>query len=234
MTKNQQILAKMGGSSLALLLSLSLGQQASANTLVSNLPGTTTSGFEPSVKPDQWVGSSFKTGSASYGYTLDSVTLLFQQMNLNTNLFVRLYSDNSGSISSLITSFTNPGSITTNAANNTFTLTTPQTLAANTTYWLVAGISSGSGEYRWRSTTSPDQTGFTGWSIGDNSLYTSDQGGIWNSFTPFKAFQFSVNGTENSPPTPPTNIPEPGSAVALLGLGGLGLASRMKKLSTRA
>ncbi|MFM7353753.1 MAG: PEP-CTERM sorting domain-containing protein [Microcystis aeruginosa] len=29
-------------------------------------------------------------------------------------------------------------------------------------------------------------------------------------------------------------MPEPGSVVALLGLGGLGLATRLKKLSTRA
>jgi hypothetical protein len=36
MSKNQQILAKIGGS-LALLLSLGLGQQASAVTLVENL-----------------------------------------------------------------------------------------------------------------------------------------------------------------------------------------------------
>ncbi|CAO5061502.1 PEP-CTERM protein-sorting domain-containing protein [Microcystis aeruginosa] len=234
MTKNQQILAKMGGGSLALLLSLGLGQQASATTLVSNLPDTTTSEYEPPVTFAQWVRSSFTTGSASYGYTLNSVTLRFRELTPDVNLFVRLYRDNAGALGSQMTSFTNPGSFTTALDNNNFTAT-PQTLDANTTYWLVAGISStGSGEYRWASTTSPDQTGFTGWSIGGNSFGTTNQGTSWSSFINFQAFQFSVNGTENPPPTPPTNIPEPGSAVALLGLGGLGLASRMKKLSTRA
>ncbi len=234
MTKNQQLLAKMGGGSLALLLSLSLGQQASATTLVSNLPQTSTMGYP--VKFDQWLRSSFTTGSGSYGYTINSVTLRLAEMTANTNLFVRLYNDSPGGLGSQITSFTNP-SFTSNTTNDyIFTLTNPQTLASNTNYWLVAGISDGIGEYLWSFTTSPDQTGLPGWSIGDNPFNSTNQGGIWsNNFsTAFKAFQFSVNGTENTSPPPPTNIPEPGSVVALLGLGGLGLASRLKKLSTRA
>ncbi|GCL54842.1 hypothetical protein NIES3806_21850 [Microcystis aeruginosa NIES-3806] len=236
MTKNQQLLAKMGGGSLALLLSLSLGQQASATTLVSNLPPTTATAQGSPVQSNQWLRSSFTTGSGSYGYTINSVTLRLAEMAANANLFVRLYSDNSGGLGSQIASFTNP-SFTPNTTNNyTFTPTTPQTLAANTAYWLVAGISDGSGQYLWAFTKSPDQTGVTGWSIGDIPFYSGNQGLSWNSNFPdsFNAFQFSVNGTVNTPPTPPTNIPEPGSAVALLGLGGLGLASRMKKLSTRA
>jgi hypothetical protein len=234
MTKNQQLLAKMGGGSLALLLSLSLGQQASATTLVSNLPSTSPMGYP--VKFDEWLSSSFTTGSGSYGYTINSVTLRLAEMTANPNLFVRLYNDSPGGLGSQITSFTNP-SFTPNITNDyIFTLTTPQTLASNTDYWLVAGISEGSGEYLWAFTTLPDQTGSPGWLIGDNPFKSTNQGGAWNnSFaTTFSAFQFSVNGTENTSPPPPTNIPEPGSVVALLGLGGLGLASRLKKLSTRA
>jgi hypothetical protein len=234
MTKNQQLLANMGGGSLALLLSLSLGQQASATTLVSNLSPTPSMGYP--VKFDEWLRSSFTTGSGSYGYTINSVTLRLAEMTANPNLFVRLYNDSSGGLGSQITSFTNP-SFTPNITNDyIFTLTNPQTLASNTAYWLVAGISDGIGEYRWAFTTSTGETGSPGWLIGDNPFNSTNQGGTWNnSFaTPFSAFQFSVNGTENTSPPPPTNIPEPGSVVALLGLGGLGLASRLKKLSTRA
>jgi hypothetical protein len=234
MTKNQQLLAKMGGGSLALLLSLSLGQQASATTLVSNLPSTSPMGYP--VKFDEWLRSSFTTGSGSYGYTINSVTLRLAEMDANPNLFVRLYKDSPGGLGGQITSFTNP-SFTPNITNDyIFTLTTPQILASNTKYWLVAGISEGSGKYLWAFTTLPDQTGSPGWLIGDNPFKSTNQGGTWNnSFaTTFSAFQFSVNGTENTSPPPPTNIPEPGSVVALLGLGGLGLASRLKKLSTRA
>ena len=236
MTKNQQLLAKMGGGSLALLLSLSLGQQASATTLVSNLPPTTLETNGGAVKFDQWVSSSFTTGSGIYGYTLDSVTLRFREDTADNNLSVSLYTDNFGGIGGLITSFTKPSFVTNTIDNYPFTLTTPQTLASGTTYWLVAGISSNlvGGEYSWRITDSAAQTGLSGWSIGDSSLFSSNQGLTWNSFPGSVVFQFSVDGTVNTSPPPPTNIPEPGSIVALLGLAGLGLASRLKKLSTRA
>ena len=229
MTKNQQLLAKMGGGSLALLLSLSLGQQASAATLVENLSQPTNLGFQ--VKNNQWVGSSFQTGNASYGYTLNSVTLRIGQSTLGS-LFVKLYSNVVGNPGTEITSFNVPSIGGTN--NYDFTLTNSQLLTANTTYWLVAGILSGSGEYVWAKTNSTAETGLPGWSIGDLAFFSTDGGNIWNSFVSPEPFQFSVNGTVNTPPPPPTNIPEPGSVVALLGLGGLGLASRLKKLSTRA
>ncbi|WP_108938021.1 choice-of-anchor R domain-containing protein [Microcystis sp. 0824] len=242
MTKNQQILAKMGGGSLAILLSLGLGQQASATTLVSNLPNTTTTNSGYRVKNDNWLGSSFKTGNGSYGYTLNSVTLWFA-LEPGTSvdpglLSLKLYDNASGQPGTEISGVSfnvptiNPGS----SAQYTFTLTNSQQLASNTNYWLVARSSVTTDTYLWGNTNSPAETGAAGWSIGDTSMFSANQGTSWNSswINPTGPFQFSVNGTENTPPTPPTNIPEPGSAVALLGLGGLGLASRMKKLSNRA
>ncbi|MDB9414184.1 choice-of-anchor R domain-containing protein [Microcystis aeruginosa] len=226
MTKNQQILAKMGGSSLALLLSLSLGQQASAATLVENLSQPPDMGFQ--VKNNQWLSSSFQTGNASYDYTLNSVTLRFGQFTPGS-LFVKLYSNLAGNPGSEITSFNVPSIGGTNTYD--FTLTNPYLLTANTTYWLVAGISSGSGEYFWGKTNSTAEIGLPGWSIGNLAFFSDGVNNVWNAFPALEPFQFSVNGTENPPHT---NIPEPGSVIALLGLGGLGLASRLKKLSTRA
>lgn len=201
MTKNQQLLAKMGGGSLALLLSLSLGQQASATTLVSNLPPTTTSLPDGgTVSSNTWGGSSFTTGSGSYGYTLNSVTLQFRQDTADANLFVRLYENNAGLLGNLITSFTNPDSISTtfpNGANTTFTLTTPQTLCANTSYWLVAGIDAPvgtGGQYSWRGTNSFDQAGEPGWLIDNSSLFSGNQGLSWTTSTIANAFQFKVTG----------------------------------------
>ena len=224
MTKNQQILAKIGGGSLALLLSLGLGQQASAVTLVENL-SQVNNGLGVAQLAN-WEGASFTTGSGSYN--LNSATLLFQENTADPNLFLRLYSNSSGTPGTQLTSFTNPASITTTLANNTFTLATPQALAANTTYWLVSGISidTGTGSYNWGATTSTAQTGLPGWTIGDNFVASFDQGGSWSSYPTSGLFQFSLEGTENAPPT---SVPEPGSVVALLGLGGLGLASSLKK-----
>lgn len=222
MTKNQQILAKIGGGSLALLLSLGLGQQASAVTLVENLSqGNNGVGV---AQLANWQGASFTTGSGSYN--LNSATLLFQQLVASPNLFLRLYSNSSGTPGTLITSFTNPASITTSLANNTFTLATPYTLAANTTYWLVSGVSDNVGNYQWGYTTSYAQTGLPGWTIGDGYVDSNNQGGGWTSFPTDGPYQFSLEGTTS---TPPTSVPEPGSVVALLGLGGLGLASSLKK-----
>lgn len=241
MTKNQQILAKMGGGSLALLLSLSLGQQASAATLVSNLPPTTPSPTEGrDVNNNQWLSSSFTTGSGAYGYTLNSVTLLFA-LKPGTpvdpaSLLLRLYNNAHGDPGSAISggNFNVPTITSTNQYN--FTLTNSQQLDANTTYWLVAGVNppGNTGTYLWGYTSSATETGLSGWSIGNTAVYSVNQGTTWSSLTGGGTLQFSVNGTVNTPPPPPTNIPEPGSVVALLGLGGLGLASRLKKLSTRA
>jgi hypothetical protein len=165
--------------------------------LIDNLPPTTTSlPGATAVKLNQWVRSSFTTGSHSYGYTLNSVTLRFAQITSATppdQLIVEIYKDNAGALGDLITSFTNPGSISF-ISNYIFTLTTPQTLAANTTFWLVARVSSGSEEYSWLRTDSTAQTGVAGWSIGDTSLFSDDQGFSWNIINEFNAFQFKVTG----------------------------------------
>jgi len=200
---------------------LGLGQQAYAVTLVENLSQGTnsTSGIELGI----WQGSSFTTGSGSYN--LNSATLLFQENTADPNLFLRLYSNSSGTPGTQLTSFTNPASITTSLTNNTFTLATPQALAANTTYWLVSGTTGG-GWYDWGYTTSFNQTGLPSWAIGDGYVASNNQGGSWDSFPTDGPYQFSLEGTIS---TPPTSVPEPGSVVALLGLGGLGLASSLKK-----
>ena len=168
-------------------------------TLVDNLPPiTTTLSSGGAVQTDSWLRSSFTTGGGS-GYTLNSVTLQFRQNTPNANLFVRLYEDNAGLLDNLITSFTNPDSISTavpDGAATVFTLTTPQTLAANTTYWLVAGINAPvgtDGVYSWRATNSVNQTGEPNWSIG-SALFSGNQGGTWNTFSGVNAFQFNVNG----------------------------------------
>lgn len=168
--------------------------------LVSNLPPITTSVAGGQISFNAWGSSSFTTGINPFVIT--SVTLRFAQITAATppnNLFVRLYNDNSGNPGSEITSFTftNPGSITTTTANNIFTLTTPQTLAANTTFWLVVG--SGSGQYVWALTDSVNETKEPGWLIGNNSArFSPNGGGSWTSYAN-DSFQFSVNGQSYSP-----------------------------------
>jgi len=160
--------------------------------LVSNRPPITpaSAGFE--VKNDQWVSSSFQTGNASNVHVISSVTLRFGQFT-SGSLFVKLYSG-SGSPNTEIMNFNVPSIGGTN--NYEFTLTSPQLLTANTTYWLVAGVSIGSGRYFWAKTDSTVETGLTGWLIGDQAIFSNDQGAsnIWGVFSGSGPFQFSING----------------------------------------
>ncbi|MCA2644009.1 MAG: PEP-CTERM sorting domain-containing protein [Microcystis aeruginosa Ma_QC_Ch_20071001_S25] len=64
----------------------------------------------------------------------------------------------------------------------------------------------------------------SGWTIGDGYVFSGNQGGTWSVFPTDGPYQFSINGTEQT-----QSVPEPSSVVALLGLGGLGLASSLKK-----
>ena len=162
--------------------------------LVDNLPPITTASQGQLIQFNQWLRIGFTTGNNSNGYIINSVILRLAELTANPNLVVRLHNESFGGLGSQITSFTNP-SFTPNITNNyTFTLTNPRTLAANTTYWLVVGILSGSGQYIWAFSTSGNQSGLLGWSIRDDALYSSNQGGSWQFFAGSVVFQFKVTG----------------------------------------
>jgi hypothetical protein len=162
--------------------------------LVDNLPPITTTSQGYFINFNQWLRIAFTTGNNSNGYIINSVILRLSELTANPNLVVRLYNDSSGTIGGQIAQFVNPVFIPNTTRNYVFTLTNPQILAANTTYWLVVGILSGSGQYMWAFTTSGNQSGSLGWSIRDDSLYTSNQGGSWQFFPGTVVFQFKVTG----------------------------------------
>jgi len=171
--------------------------------LVDNRPPITpaSAGFE--VKNNQWLSSSFQTGNASNVYILSSATLRFGRFT-SGSLFLKLYSDGNGSPNTEIMNFNVPSIGSTN--NYEFTLTSPQLLTANTTYWLVAGVSNDSGRYFWAKTDSTVETGVTGWSIGNQAIFSNDQGAlnIWGVLSGSGPFQFSING--QSYPLYPSNV----------------------------
>lgn len=163
-------------------------QQAPIITLVENLSQPTNLGFE--VKYDQWLTANFQTGNV--GSILQSITLKVGRFTLG-NLFVKLFSGNSGP-NNLLADFNIPSIESTN--NYDFSLTNPQLLATNTTYWIVAGIlSSGdTGRYYWAKTSSNIETGSLGWLIGNIIDFSSDQGGIWSRLSSDEALQIKVSG----------------------------------------
>jgi hypothetical protein len=127
-------------------------ESASAITQVSNLSETRNNFLN--VNNDQYVGSSFTTDSNSY--TLNSVTARFQE-DTEANLFLNIFSDNSGVPGTLIGQLSPTQDIVTGSFNDyLFTPNSSVTLAANTTYWLT-GESSGS--YKWGNNPSFNHTG---------------------------------------------------------------------------
>lgn len=160
--------------------------------LVDNLPPVTTTSQGYFIQFNQWLRIGFTTGNDSN--IINSVILRLAELTANPNLFVRLYNDSSGGLGSQIASFTNPSFTPNTTRNYTFNINNPQTLAANSTYWLVVGILSGSGQYIWAVTTSGNQSGLSGWSIRDDSLFSFNQGGTWQFFDASVVFQFKVTG----------------------------------------
>ena len=166
-------------------------QQAPIVTLVENLSQPTNLGWE--VKYDQWLTANFQTGNADS--ILQSITLRCGQFTFGS-LFVKLYSGNSAP-NNLLADFNIPSIGSTN--NYDFSLTNPQLLIANTTYWIVAGILSNNdnGRYFWAKTSSNTETGSLGWLIGNTIDFSSNQGGIWNQLSSNETLHFKVTGSVN-------------------------------------
>ncbi len=198
---------------LALPLLAALAPAARAQTLVSNTAQTVSGGGSPNER-----ASSFTTGSNAYGYTLLAVDIGVGS-NANRTLSVAIRENSSSRPGDLVARLTNPSSVTANALN-IFAAPANTTLAANTTYWLVfndgrrANVSTQNAGIQ--VTSSNQQNGAVGWSIGDGSRVTG-------SGQPFAIgsgnhIRFAIKGTPNGPaaPTGLTAAPGPGSGQVTL------------------
>lgn len=112
------------------------------------------------------------------------------------------------------------------AGSYTFTAAS-QVLAANTTYWIVAGVSSGAGSYRWNASTAAGfyETAFT--TQPDAFAASNDGGTSWSVSTGASSnpYLFSVSAVA---------VPEPSTYAALAGVAALGLALWRRRRTTTA
>ena len=128
----------------------------------------------------------FSTGdNTDGGYTLSNVGIrmgAFQGTPTTSNYRVRILSDSSGNPgSTVIATLMNPSSFTRNSVN-VFTALANTTLAANTTYYVEAAQTDGSGGLPLSSRTSSkgeDSGSSSGWGIGDERYFRANDTDDW-------------------------------------------------------
>ncbi len=137
----------------------------------------------------------FTTGPAGGGYGLASVTLrLGASTTISTTLDVAIHSDSSGVPGQRLFALDNPSETNFGSATTLAIGVPPGTrLTPNTTYWVVAGTTSGN--FRIFSTLSDDEHSGKqpGWSIGDSLVSMSGPDASWVTNTA-RSMQMAVEG----------------------------------------
>ncbi|MGH8046031.1 MAG: choice-of-anchor R domain-containing protein [Chthoniobacterales bacterium] len=206
---------------LAAALILGMAPDSEADVMVTNLTEPTFSTFPVS---SWWAGNRFITDNSAPSFLLDSVTVKMDTADaMPGNFFVAIYShatDGPGTLLQTLTGNTNPAT----AGDYTYT-SSGLSLAPNTSYWVVTGVSSGGvggSGYLWK--LSGDPFNFTGpWTIPatDTHITSIGAGGEnWRTDLPHDAYprQFSVSATA---------VPEP-AVFVLVGLGVVTLLLRRR------
>ena len=162
------------------------------------------------------LATSFHTGDNPDGYTLTSVQLLVNRQNSNIMPELSIFTDSSGSVGTSLHTLSNPGTLPVHTIGTTLELTTftapdSTTLAADTTYWLVAEALDPANAlefYRIGLTNSDDEASdeSTQWNIGDVA-HRSQDGGAWE-HSRDSSIQMNIQGKLINPPGVVTILPE--------------------------
>ena len=214
---NRQTVAMSTKALTAVLIAtlLSKAPLASAAIVVSNLDETSSSSliiYDFAIDPDPRDGlngaQSFTTGSRAA--TLNSITIKMDTGESGGGFSLQLWSNVGGSPGSSLLTLVGDADP---ATDGLYTYTAPSfLLTASTTYWAVGTVpSSGSnGLFHWSETSSTNDTSSFGWTIGNAAKFRGVTDGVpdasWANDT--TVAQMSLDATV---------VPEPGSAVLLLG-----------------
>lgn len=209
---------------LALLLAIGLLGTAQAQTvMLSNLAGTSYAGYANTRNESDGTlntanAGSFTTGSEAT--VLNSLSLLGVSGS-GTDFSVELYSDSGNLPGTLLETLSGPTSPTSASTTYVYTSGGSLTLSANTTYWWVTTVPTGTTAANFNSNyvTNSADVAADGWSIGRYAYQTN--GGAWSNGTG-RSMQFSVSTSA---------IPEPSTYAALFGAAALGLAAYRRRLA---
>ena len=162
------------------------GTAIPTTTLVSNTHLSSTgssSGIE---------AQSFETGANLDGYTVSEVDIRFAETS-GKSTTVKIRKNNADNEpGDLVATLTNPASLTADSLN-TFTAQDVITLAASTTYWLTVNEEISFGRAQVSPASENDETGETGWSIGDSRLFRTDETASW--LTATYSLLMTIKGT---------------------------------------
>jgi hypothetical protein len=136
-------------------------------------------------------------------YQLTSVTVDIDNVRDSSgNFTLRIFNDNGGLPGTMVTNGLLSGPGNPSVGQNTYTATGSINLSPNTTYWVVAQVSSGTGRYALSFTLSTSQTG--AWSILDYEAYSEDSGSTWYSDDTL-VMRMSISADEVDPAIPTLN-----------------------------
>ncbi len=145
-------------------------------TLVSNLGQTTDSSNLPiSTNFDRAQG--FRTGPTAGGYAFSEVVADIEGADSVVQPVVGIYTASGGNPGTLVYTLTNPATLGT--GERTWTAPANATLAANTSYFVVFGSSTGSFRLRRTIFNAEDSESASGWTIGNNYRWRHQQQS-WN------------------------------------------------------
>ena len=141
-----------------------------APPLVSNIGQTAATGAA-NVSTTQSSAQGFTTGANTGGYTLGAVELAVTPFDgTASDITVSIYSESSGDPGTLVHTLTTPGSLSDPVT--TFTAPSGATLAASTTYYVVASTTSTLFLLSRTEATAEDTGGASGWSIADDRRFS--------------------------------------------------------------
>ena len=123
----------------------------------------------------------FTTGSYADGYSLSAIVVKISAASLATPAFALYQSKTENGVDVPGTKVVDLSGSVATAGQQSFTPASATTLSASTKYFVVVASSSGSLITSRTHSGDEDSGGSPGWSIADNSLYTTDSGRTWAS-----------------------------------------------------
>ena len=150
-------------------------QAQTVTTLVSNRHLTASIGSSSAFQ-----AQSFETGANAGGYTVSAVGIkVATGSGRSTSVKIR-ENDANDKPGALVATLDNPTTLTNNIFN-LFTASPAITLAASTTYWISVNEEISSNRASLARVSGDDETGETGWTIGNGRLYRSSEIANWSS-----------------------------------------------------